>query len=155
MSNKDCLKVKKGGKFRQGLYNPSNPDKYVGDVTKIRYMSSWELNFFKFLDNNPNVLRWSSEEIAIPYIKPTDSRVHRYFPDCWLEYKDKNGQLKQELIEIKPKSQIRRSRSRKPKTKLYDDVNYAINLAKWNAAQQFCDKYGMKFRILTEDQLFR
>jgi len=142
-------------RFKQGIYTPKHPEKYVGSVDKIRYMSSWELAFNKFLDNNPNVLRWSSEEIAIPYIKPTTGRVHRYFPDYWLEYRDKSGKLISEIIEIKPKSQTKRSRSKKPKNKLYEDIQYAINMSKWQACQSFCDSHGINFRIVTEDQLFK
>jgi len=142
-------------RFKQGYFVPKNPGKYVGNVDKIRYMSSWELVFNKFLDNNPNILRWSSEEIAIPYIKPTTGRVHRYFPDYWLEYRDKDGKLISEIIEIKPKSQTKRSRSRKPKNKLYEDIAYAVNVAKWQACQSFCESHGIIFRIVTEDQLFK
>jgi hypothetical protein len=69
----------------QGYFKPRHPEKYVGDVNKIRFMSSWELQADKFLDDNPNVLRWSSEEIVIPYVKPTDGKVHRYYPDYWVE----------------------------------------------------------------------
>ena len=142
-------------RFKQGWFTPKNPDKYVGEVEKIRYMSSWELNTDNFFDNNPNILRWSSEEIAIPYVKPTDNKVHRYFPNYWIEYKDSKGQIIQEIIEVKPLNQTRRSRSRNPKTKLYEEVAYAINIAKWEACQQFCDKYGIKFSIWTENQIFK
>ena len=72
--------------FKQGYYTPKNPDKYVGDITKIRYMSSWELELHKFFDGNPNVIRWASEEIAIPYYKPTDGRIHKYYPDYWVNF---------------------------------------------------------------------
>jgi len=145
----------KGNRFKQGKFTPKNPDKYVGDVDKIRYMSSWELHFDKFLDSNPNVLQWSSEEIAVPYIKPTDGRVHRYFPDYWVQFKDVDGNLKQEIYEVKPKQQTRRTRSKNPKTKIYEDITYAINIAKWKACADFCTKYGMTFRIVTEEQIFK
>lgn len=148
--------INKKSRFKQGYYTPVNPDKYIGkDGDKIRYMSSWELNFNRFLDNNPNILRWSSEDIAIPYIKPTTGRVHRYFPDYWIEYQDASGALKQEIIEVKPKSQTRRTRSKNPKTRLYEDITYAINIAKWQAATEFCKQHGMIFRILTEHELFK
>lgn len=146
---------KTGGHFKQGYFTPTHPEKYVGDVNKIRFMSSWELQFDKFLDNNPNVLRWSSEEIAIPYIKPTTGKVHRYYPDYWVEFKNKQGEIVQEIIEVKPKSQTQRSRSRKAKNKLYEDLTYAVNIAKWQACTAFCNKYGIKFRIVTEQELFK
>ena len=142
---------------RKGIYTPRNPGKYVGDATTIRYMSSWELSVHQFFDNNPNVLRWSSEEIAIPYVKPTDGRVHRYFPDYWIEFKDRSGNVIQEIIEVKPDAQTRQPRrqGKARKTQLYEQVTYAINIAKWQAATQFCKKKGIVFRILTEKELFR
>jgi len=142
-------------RFRQGWYQLKHPEKYVGDPMKIRYMSSWELKTHQFLDNNPNILKWSSEELVIPYLKPTDNRVHRYFPDYWVLFRNKAGQQIQEVWEVKPHSQTKRSRSRNSKNRLYEDVQYAVNMAKWQAAQQFCDKYGMKFRVLTEREIFR
>ncbi|KKL19318.1 hypothetical protein LCGC14_2466650, partial [marine sediment metagenome] len=56
--------------WRQGVYEVRNPNKYVGDLKKVIFRSSWELYMNQFLDNNPNILRWSSEEFYIPYIKP-------------------------------------------------------------------------------------
>lgn len=139
--------------FKQGVYTPRYPEKYVGDASKIIFRSSWELSMNQFFDNNPNILRWCSEEIAIPYIKPTDGKVHRYYPDYWIEYKDREGNILQEMIEVKPESQVN-IRTKKRLTE-YDKVTYAINIAKWQAASQFCKKHNIKFRILTENQMFR
>ena len=139
-------------KYKQGLFVPRNPEKYVGDVNKIVFRSSWEQKMCEFFDNNPNVLRWSSEEIAIPYIKPTDKRVHRYFPDYWVEYKHANGEIIQEMIEVKPHDQVNAG-AKKRKT-AYDKITYAINVAKWQSAAMFCEKHNIKFRIVTERQMF-
>lgn len=143
--------------FRQGKFIPRHPDKYKGNVDNIVYRSSWEKEFCEFLDGNPNIIEWASEEIAIPYIKPTDKRVHRYFPDYWIKYRNKNGEVIQELIEVKPEKQTKQptTRGKRKKQQLYESVTYAINIAKWKAAQQFCDKYGLKFRIVTEQQMFK
>lgn len=144
--------------FKQGWYQLRHPEKYIGDPAKIRYMSSWELSTHRFLDNNPNILRWSSEEIAIPYIKPTDGKVHRYFPDYWVEYRNRQGELIQEIWEVKPKTQTRKpcaSKKKNARTRLYEDVTYAINIAKWQAAKQFCDAHGFIFRIMTEKDIYR
>lgn len=143
--------------FKQGYFHPTNPSKYVGDATKIRFMSSWELKFDQFLDRNPNILRWSSEEIAIPYVKPTTGRVHRYYPDYWVEYRNKNGELIQEIIEVKPSTQTKqpKRRGKNRKTQLYEDLTYAVNQAKWAAAQQFCSSHNIRFRIVTEKELFK
>jgi hypothetical protein len=141
--------------FKQGYYQPKNEDKYTGDLKKVIYRSSWELTFMNFLDNNPSITRWCSEPFPIPYVKPTTGRVHRYYPDFFVEYEDKDGNVKKELIEVKPLMQTRRTRSKNPKTRLYEDIMYAINIAKWKAAQQFCDDNDIKFRILTENEIYK
>ena len=141
----------------QGKYKPRHPEKYVGNVENICFLSSWELHMNKFLDNNPNILRWSSEEISIPYIKPTTGKVHKYYPDYWIEYKDKDGKLHQEIIEVKPHAQTQppKTRGKNKPAQLRESITYAVNVAKWAACQQFCDKHGVKFRIVTEKQLFK
>ena len=141
------------GKFKQGFYPLRNPEKYVGDPSKIVFRSSWELEMNKFFDNNPNILQWSSEEIAIPYIKPTTGRVHRYFPDYWIKYRNGEGEILQEIIEVKPHVQVHINS--KCRITDYDRLMYAINVAKWEAATQFCKKNNIKFRILTEKEMFR
>jgi hypothetical protein len=62
----------------------------------------------RYLDGNDSILRWSSEEIIIPYRSPIDGKVHRYFPDFWV--KTSQGET---LIEIKSKIQ---TKPPKPKT---------------------------------------
>jgi len=143
--------------FKKGRFRPRYPKKYKGDVKNIIFRSSWEQRFCQFLDNNPNILEWASEEFSIPYIKPTDGRVHNYFPDFWIKFQNNKGQIVQEVIEIKPATQTVRPKTvgKKRTTQLYEGVTYAINVAKWKAAAHYCNKYGLKFRILTENQLFK
>ncbi len=145
-------------KYKQGWFTPRHPEKYIGDLEKIRFMSSWELHTHRFLDNNPNILKWSSESIVIPYVKPTDNKVHRYFPDYFVLYRNRKGQLVREIWEVKPLSQTKKPRATKrksAKTRLYEDLTYAINISKWETAKKFCDKYGMTFRIMTERDIYR
>lgn len=141
----------------KGWFSPRNPQKYVGDITKIRYMSSWEKETHRFFDNNPNILRWSSEEVAIPYIKPTDGKIHYYYPDYWIEYKNRNGEIVQEIIEVKPADQTKppSTRGKRKQTQIFESIRWATNVAKWKACQDFCNKYGLKFRIVTEKHIFK
>jgi len=141
-------------RFLQGKYTPKNPHKYVGDLNKIVYRSSYELQMHRFLDNNERVLRWSSEQVIIPYLKPTDNKIHRYFPDYWCEYVTKEGEILQEIIEVKPKTQTRAPRVNS-KRRMYEQVTLAINIAKWKAADAFCKQHNMKFRIITERSVFK
>ena len=108
----------------------------------------------KYCDDNDAILEWSSEEIIIPY-RGLDRRVHRYFPDFWIKYKNTQGQIIKEIIEVKPKAQ-----TKKPTKKgkhygkyLREARTYAINRAKWEAAEEYCLDRGYKFRIITEDHL--
>jgi|TARA_B100000131_G_scaffold49120_1_gene43735 hypothetical protein len=139
----------------KGKFRPSKPKKYKGDPTNIVYRSLWELKFMRYCDSNKNVVKWSSEEIVIPYKSPLDNRFHRYFPDFYLKYKDVEGKMIEKVIEIKPAAQVKEPKIQKRKTKKYvtEVVNYAKNQAKWMAAEEFCKDRRWKFQILTEKEL--
>jgi len=142
---------------QKGLFTPRHPEKYKGNVKNIVYRSSWERSFMNFLDNNTTVIQWASETIPIPYRKPTTGRIHKYYPDFWVKYKNKNGKIIQEIIEVKPEKQTRQPTTvgKTKKTQLYEAITWSVNLAKWKAAKIFCDKYGIKFRIMTERDIFK
>lgn len=135
--------------FAQGIYKLLNPQKYVGKG-QPRYRSSWEHSFFSFCDNNNNVLEWASEAISIPYRHPFTGKMTNYVPDVFLRYRTKNNLICTEIIEIKPRKQsmIEGRMSEK------DRMIVAINHFKWAAAQAWCKKAGIVFRVLNEDQLF-
>lgn len=135
----------------KGLYKPKNPEKYLGNIEKIRFLSSWELRFMDFCDNNPNVVQWGSEEFRIKYYNPIKQKTCDYIPDFIIKYKNRNGDVITEVIEIKPKKQSVISK----KMSTYDQVQLVINHAKWTAAKAFCEVHGIKFKVLTEEQLFR
>ena len=108
-----------------------------------------------YCDRNENILKWSSEEIWIPYLSPLDNRVHKYFPDFYIKYVDKNKVTKESLIEVKPKRQVNGPKTGKRVTKkqLVEMKEYAKNQAKWKAAKEFCADRRWDFQILTEDNL--
>ena len=139
----------------KGKFRPSKPKKYKGDPTNIVYRSLWELKFMRYCDSNTNIVKWSSEEIVIPYKSPIDNRFHRYFPDFYLKYKDNTGKIIEKVVEIKPAKQVQEPKVQKRKTKKYvtEVVNYAKNQAKWMAAEEFCKDRKWKFQILTEKEL--
>lgn len=139
----------------KGKFRPSKPKKYKGDPTNIVYRSLWELKFMRYCDSNNNIVKWSSEEIVIPYRSPLDNRFHRYFPDFYLKYKDNTGKMIEKVIEIKPAKQVQEPKIQKRKTKRYvtEVVNYAKNQAKWEAAEEFCKDRRWQFQILTEKEL--
>ena len=140
----------------RGKYKPKNPNKYVGDQTKINYRSLWERKCMLTFDDNPNIIKWASEEIAIPYLSPVDRKRHRYYPDFMVELKNKEGKVETIMIEVKPKKQTEppKPRKRKSVTYLNEAKTYAINQAKWAAAQALCDRKGWTFRIMTEKEIY-
>lgn len=142
-------------KYYKGRFSPKNPEKYRGDPTNIIYRSLWELRFFQYLDNNVNVVWWQSEEIAIPYESPLDSRYHRYFPDVLVCVRDKNGNEKIQMIEIKPFAQTQEPKVKKKVTKRYinEVATWGVNQAKWTSAKRFCEKKGWEFVLITEKEL--
>ena len=135
--------------FAQGVYKPLNPKKYVGKGYP-RYRSGWEWAFFQFCDNNEAVLEWASEAIAIKYQHPITGKVTNYVPDIFMRYRTKNNKICTEIIEIKPKKQTTMQEARTERDKMV----VAINHAKWSAAQAFCKRAGIVFRVLDETQLF-
>jgi hypothetical protein len=141
-------------KYVQGLFRPLHSEKYIGNH-KPRYLSSYELHFFRWADKNPNIVKWSSESIAIPYRCPIDGRVHRYLVDNFILLKTKDG-IKKYLVEIKPAKQTipPSTKNRKNKNSLiYEQIMYARNCAKWEAAEAWASKNDCHFTILTEKHL--
>ena len=139
----------------KGKYRPEYPRKYKGDPTNIIYRSLWERKFMRYCDLNENVLEWQSEEFCIPYRSPIDNRVHRYFPDFFIKYKDTSGRIKSSLIVVKPLRQCSPPPKPKRLTKKYlnEAYEYANNQAKWKAAEEFCKDRMWEFRVMTEKEL--
>ena len=130
-----------------GRYSVKNPSKYEGDPTKVIYRSLWERHAFKWCDDNPNIIKWSSEEVVIPYLYEVDRKYHRYFMD--LKLKTKQG--KTFLVEIKPDGQTRPpTGARRTKRYLTESLTYIKNVNKWEAAEEYAKDRGWEFVIWTE-----
>ena len=147
---------------RKSIYRPKNPKKYVGNTSNIICRSSWERIFCNFCDKSDHIVTWASEEFSIPYISPLDNKRHRYYPDFLIKVKEPDGKFKKYVIEIKPRKQTVKpkmktdSRKRPRMTNSYAKElnNYAVNVAKWNAAIEFCKDNSLEFQIITEDNLY-
>ena len=139
----------------KGKYYPSFPRKYKGDPTNIIYRSLWERKFMVYCDKNSKILEWGSEEIALPYISPHDSRVHRYFPDFYIKVQENTGKIKRYLIEVKPLKQTVKPKKPKRQTKGYirEAFEYARKQAKWKAAREYCADRMWEFKVITEKEL--
>jgi len=143
--------------YKQGLFKPQNPKKYIGDPTNIVYRSGWEKRVMDWCDTNLNVIRWASEEIVIPYLSPIDNKYHRYFTDFYVEARGRDGGVRKMIIEVKPKAQTQEPKRPQRTTKRYitEVMTYGVNQAKWKAAEEFCKDKGWEFLLLTEAELFK
>jgi hypothetical protein len=136
-------------KFSQGTYEVRNPNKYVGKG-KPRYRSSWELAFMNFCDSNEHIIQWASESVTIPYRHPLTGKQTIYVPDFLVIYRDKHGNQRGELIEIKPQGQSVITEKQNAQQR----ATVAVNHAKWQVANVWAQKNGLKFRVITENDIF-
>lgn len=170
-------------KYKQGYFQiPENYTyKYVGDPTQIIYRSSLEYKWCLYCCKNPQILRWSSEPIAIPYFNPLkfykakintkknqifekelaiEKSKSNYYVDFWVEVKRDDGTIRKAFIEIKPHAQTIEPIHPGPDAKLKDIRAYnkaaetfIVNVAKWKAAKEYCDRLNCDFLIVTEKTL--
>lgn len=141
--------------FHKRKYTPINPEKYSGDKSNIIMRSSWETRFAKWCDTNPSIVRWSSEETIIPYVCPTDNKLHRYFIDFKIRVQQKDGSTRTYLIEIKPLKQTNPPvfPGRRTQKYLAESYGFIKNQAKWKAASEYAKDRGWEFKIITEKEL--
>lgn len=137
-------------KYAQGTYQVQNLEKYAGKKAP-RYRSGWEQAFMRFCDSNDHIVMWASESITIPYRHPLTGKQTIYVPDFLIQYRNKRNQVVTELIEIKPKKQS----VIESKASANERAVVAVNYAKWDAAQKWCRRQGITFRVITEDDIFR
>lgn len=142
-------------KYTQGVYEPLNPKKYKGTLP-IFYRSSLEKKLFYLLDCSKKISQWGSESIVIPYMSPADNKIHRYFVDVHFKFTDSNGNTIKYLVEIKPFKQtlkpVKTPRKRQ-KTFLTESYMWAVNQAKWEAANCWANKNGYVFKVITEKDM--
>ena len=135
-------------KFQQGIFTPNNPTKYVGKRAP-RYRSGWELAVMRMADAHPNVIAWGSETHRIPYRNPITGKQTTYVPDFLMVYEDKNKNKKAEMIEVKPSGQtLGEARGMQQKAAA------VVNQAKWEAANAYAKQRKIRFRVVSEEQLF-
>lgn len=145
-------------RYHQGKYNLQNPDKYLGDPTVIYFRSKWEYNFYRYLDANERILKWNCEGITITYEVQENNTTHtkRYFPDCYAKILNSDGTVSEFVFEIKPWAETQIPKEpKKFSMKANENYEYRLrtfqkNLLKWESANKFCEKRGIKFKVITE-----
>lgn len=146
-----------GNKTYHGSFTPENREKYVGNIKKITYRSSWELQFMRYCDINDDVVRWGSETFKIPYRIKGENKSHTYYMDFWVQFKTGDKYL----FEIKPYAETlppvppKTNSKKSMETYLHQLRTYKVNTNKWFAAMEAARVKGLTFRILTERSLPR
>lgn len=136
----------------KGKYVVTNRQKYKGNANNVTYRSSWELAVMKWCDFHPQVKRFSSEEVVIPYFSQMDGKNRRYFMDFFIELE--NGITY--LWEVKPHSQTMQPKapsktSPAAKARFAEAIyNWKVNTDKWHAANKYAKERGWVFKVMTE-----
>lgn len=154
-------KVAPNGNFRSGKYEPTNPEKYVGDIHNIICRSSWEYRFCTYCDLNESILKWTSEPLYIDYYNPLDKKMHKYYVDFYVKSVKSDGSTEEWILEVKPERQTQKPiyegfmTTAKLKSYNHKMQIYITNQAKFKAAVEWANKRGFKFKIVDENFLFR
>lgn len=131
----------------KGKYTVKKLGKYLGNPKNVTFRSLWELSVMKFIEDNDDIVKWSSE-VEIKYMNQLDQKIHRYYIDFYIQYKD--GSVA--LVEVKPKKQCSAPSVPKRKTKRYinECATWITNCSKWEAAKKICAQNGYSFEIWDE-----
>ena len=157
----DIKKVKPNGDYKSGKFEPSKPEKYIGDIHNIIYRSSWEYRFCVYCDTNDAILKWSSEPMAIKYFNPLDKKEHDYNVDFYIKVLKESGEEQEWIIEIKPERQTKKpiyeGAMTLTKLKSYNHSMqvWITNQAKFKAAKEWAEKRGFRFGVVDEKFLFK
>ena len=89
-------------------------------------------------DKHQECVAWASEEVIIPYLSPVDNKV----------------EIKPHYQTIKPLINNNGGKKKPSKRLLTEAKTYAVNHAKWTAAEKWCKDRKITFKIMTEYQLF-
>ena len=143
----------------KGRFKPNNPSKYDGDPTNIIYRSGLELRYMQFLDSNKSVIKWSSEEVIVPYFDQASKRYRRYFPDFVVTVRTPTGGTQSTMVEVKPHKQCSpptgamHQDGRKNRRLIKEQLTFITNSCKWEAAESYCADRQWKFVKITEKDL--
>ena len=149
---------------KQGWYKILNQEKFIKPIDEhmrsfkdghVNYKSSLELKAIRYCDYNKHIVKWSLEPFNVKYLKPTDGKVHRYYIDFFIEFSTGD----KFLVEVKSKGET--VPPKKPKKATDKSImryqkaiqTYAVNCAKWEAAKKFAQERGLRFIILSEEEL--
>ena len=127
-------------KILKGIWNPHHGNYIHGHYkskkskSTLFYRSSLELEIYKILENNKDVIRFKSEPFRIPYIDK-DGNNKFYIPDILVEYLDSH----KEVIEAKPDIFIK-------------DENVQLKI---KALESYCEEHDMIATVILESDIHK
>ena len=130
LSRRATERLRTGGSFDRGGYISEK-------AGCVGYHSGWELQRWKDLDANSEVVTWEVQPCSILY---EWRGVRRYTPDALITYRDGTRVLE----EIKPRKVIE-----------YDNKHYGKIAAKFAAARIYCNERGWVFRVIDHVEVGR
>lgn len=143
--------------FKQGYYKVKYPNKCKNPKPEVRYLSDYELKTYKACDLSKAVISWGAEVVIVPYDSKVKGRKARYIVDLYMKWVDKFGNLREEIIEIKPLNQVHKPKRGRKKQSTFDREmeTWLLNQEKWKAAEQYAKARGWKFRVITEKAIYK
>ena len=155
MPSKTTTRREKDTQYTQGVYRPQNKEKCKSSLNC--YRSRPEYMIMRWMDNNPNVVSWASEQDVVWYKKSMDGgRPHRYFLDFTCEYRNRDGSVSKLFIEYKPKKFLKmpvRTKRMSAKTYNYLCETWVQNQEKWAAARKYAEDHDGRFMVICEDSI--
>lgn len=166
-----------GANYSSGEFVPRHPEKCLNkngkfppNKNKITFRSSWESVFANWCDIEENVLEWGSELIEIPYFSQIDQKAHRYITDFVFSCRNRDGEIERWLIEVKPAIQVpklnecgqivypelnKKKKLTQKRIERWQDMCNVLrkNHEKWTCARAWAKSHGMKFKVITEEEL--
>jgi hypothetical protein len=156
------LTPRKDSPYQQGYYKLINPEKYIGDPSKIIFRSGWEKKFATYCDINDRVIAWSSEPFKIDYWHPVEKKIKPYNIDFYVKIDKGDRQYSEYIIEVKPSKQLKqpmqpigRVTVKRMESYTREMKRYLTNLAKFQAAREWAAGRGWEFVVVTESWLFK
>lgn len=140
------LPPNKNSKYTQGYY--TNAKKYFGPEPII-YRSSLEYDFIILLESNPKVLKWSSEQIKIPYT--LKEKIKGKFVTVRHNYNTDFTVITEKvkyIIEIKPEALTPLNEAQ-----IHRNPVMYKNACKWKAAIAWAKLNGYVFKVINEKHL--
>ena len=123
----------------------------------ILFKSKLEAMFIRYLDNNPDILKWDYENPmnTIPYFDPVQQRQRHYIVDfvMWV----RSGPTVQEVwVEIKSSGETVPPKKGRNTIQYNESARtYITNMAKWKMTAKICAAKGKLFRVITEKELIK